>query len=243
MTKIYFFIISLLAFVNLNGQVAEKEQASDSPENSNSYIISYLGYTDVGFLWKGEVSQNERLGFIGDEYERFQIHFNSIIQNFDNPFEYLVYGKSKVKNNICEFQGSIIISEVGFDQAEGDDFSRGFLKGDYLFYEDPSCMHSGIFQGEFYTNFYLEDTETLYYDDIDSKEASFTNNSFIGKWYHYNSELEKVCNWGDQRIPESAALDIGLTEFKPSFKYYEAGWANYEKEKEQKDTETTPWWK
>lgn len=243
MNRIVISLAALLVFVNLNAQIEDKNQDTVSVDTENSYILSYLGYSDISFLWKGELSQNERLGFIGNEFERIQIHFNSIIQNFDNPFEYLVYGKSMVKNNICEFQGSIIIYEVGFD-AEGDDSSgSGFLKGDYLFYEDPSCLHSGIFQGEFYTNFYIDKTETLYYDDLDENDNSYTNNSFIGKWYHYSSELEQVCNWGDRRIPESAALDIGLAKFKPSFKYYNSGWANYSKEEEQGDQESAPWWK
>jgi hypothetical protein len=36
------------------------------------------------------------LGFIGENYQRFHIHFISIIQNPLNPYEYFAYGKTKV---------------------------------------------------------------------------------------------------------------------------------------------------
>ncbi|MCK4920558.1 MAG: hypothetical protein KAS71_05895 [Bacteroidales bacterium] len=234
----------LIAFLNLKGQVGNTTQDSISSDTANNYIINYLSYTDVGFLWSGQLSQDERLGFIGEDFERIQIHFNSIIHNYDNPYEYLVYGKSMVKNSVCEFQGSIIIYEVGFESGSTDSSIRlGFINGDFLFYENKSCLHSGIFQGEFRTNFYLDKTETLYYDDIDSEEYTFINNSFTGKWFHYDSDLEQVCNWGDKRIPESSGLDIGLEKFKPSFQYFKSGWEDYNKEKEQDTVESVPWWK
>lgn len=243
MNRIGISLAALLVFININAQPADKNQDTESIDTSNNYILSYLGYSDISFLWTGDISQDERLGFIGDDFERFHIHFNSIIQNFDNPFEYLVYGKSMVKSNICEFQGSLIIYEVGFDLENEDGSGSGYIKGDYLFYEDPSCLHSGIFQGEFYTNFYIDKTETLYYDDLSANDNSFTNNSFEGKWYDYNSELEQFCNWGDKRIPGSSPLDIGLTKFKPSFKYYDSGWASYAEEKEKNSQNPAPWWK
>lgn len=237
-------LVMIIAFMKLNGQVGDSIQGSTSSDTINSYIINYLSHTDVGFLWGGQLSQDERLGFIGDDYERVKIHFNSIIQNYDNPYEYLVYGKSMVKNSICEFQGSIIIYEVGMEPGSDDSNLRlGFINGDFLFYENPSCLHGGIFQGEFLSNFYLDKTETLYYDDIDSEDYSFINNSFIGKWFHYDSDLEQNCNWGDKRIPESGGLDIGLEKFKPSFKYFESGWEDFTKEKEQNTEESIPWWK
>jgi hypothetical protein len=52
--------------------------------------------SDIGFLWGGALSQDNRIGFIGDEFQRFQIRFLSVIQNFDNPYEYFLYGSSRV---------------------------------------------------------------------------------------------------------------------------------------------------
>ena len=232
-----------MSFINLSGQGESVKQDSVLIDSLNQTIIDYLSNNDIGFLWEGEQSQNERIGYIGQEFERIQIHFNSVIQNFDNPLEYFVYGKSKVKNTICEFQGYLVIQELGFkEESTSSDFHQGFLDGEYMFYENQSCLHSGIFQGKFYTDFYIDETETLYYNDLDSENNLFANNSFVGTWFHYDSDLEQICNWGDYRIPESAGLDIGLEDFKPSFKYLDMGWKEYLQEKRSTEEVSNPWW-
>ena len=244
MIRTAIFIVMLMSFMRLNGQAEVSNSDSVSVDSLDQFIIDYLNNNDIGFLWGGEQSQNERIGYVGQEYERIQIHFNSIIQNFDNPSEYLVYGKSKVMNNICEFQGFLLITEVGFKtDSISNSPKHGFLDGEYIFYEDPSCFHSGIFQGKFYTDFYIDNTETLYYDDLGSDGNLFANNSFVGSWYHYDSDLTQVCNWGDYRIAESIGLDIGLEKFKPAFKYLEHGWKEYLREQNDTIEQSIPWWK
>ena len=61
---------------------------------------------------KDKVKRAEILGFIGDDYQRLFIHFISVIQNPTNPYEYLVYGKTMVKENICPFQGTITVRQA-----------------------------------------------------------------------------------------------------------------------------------
>ena len=46
---------------------------------------------------KEKIKLAEILGFIGDDYQRLFINFISVIQNPTNPYEYLVFGKTKVK--------------------------------------------------------------------------------------------------------------------------------------------------
>ncbi|HMU12618.1 MAG TPA: hypothetical protein PKE53_01360, partial [Flavobacteriales bacterium] len=56
---------------------------------------------------KDKIKRAEILGFIGNDYQRLYIRFISVIQNPTNPYEYLVYGKTMVKETVCSFQGSI----------------------------------------------------------------------------------------------------------------------------------------
>jgi hypothetical protein len=49
------------------------------------------------------IERKQPLGFIGDNFQRINIRFISVIQNPDNKYEYLVYGKTRVKDNICDF--------------------------------------------------------------------------------------------------------------------------------------------
>lgn len=241
MYRVLFFFLLVVSSQGLRAQ--QSDTILKTPVDTlNDYIVNYLEYYDIGFLWEGSVSQDERLGFIGRDYERIQIHFNSIIQNYDNPFEYFVYGKSKVKDNICEFQGSLVILETSYVKDDNHpDIQTAYIAGDFAFFEDASCLHSGIFRGEFVSFIYIGEDGTLYYNDIDSEQGSFSNNLFTGDWFQYNSDLVQPCNWGDKRIPGAGDLDIGLDSFNPSFRFLENGWKDYLEEKES--DEVDEWWK
>lgn len=44
----------------------------------------------------------------------------------------------------------------------------------------------------------------------------------------YNSNLKKICNWGDFRVPNSNCdFDIGVGDFSVSEKYWKNGWLDF----------------
>ncbi len=224
------------------GDTAESTQGTDS---TYLYLMEVIENTDISFVWGGEISQYNRLGYIGDQYQRFQIHFLSVIQNFDNPYEYFLYGKTNVRENICEFQGSLQITEVSLIEDEDyPQFTRVYLGGDYVLFEDQSCLHSGVFRGEFDSYVYLDEEGTVFYDNLDEEADDYANNQFYGDWENYFDDERRTCNWGDKRIPFSAGLDMGPEEFKPSFRYLENGWKEYleERSRIEKGEEIERWW-
>jgi hypothetical protein len=167
-------------------------------------------------------------GFIGNDYQRIRIKLISVIKNKENPIQYFVYGKSMVKGNICEFQGTITITNVFyFKDADKPDIKQGKAVGEYLFYENPSQKHVGQFKGVFSTNWYLDNDGTIKYDDLSDVADGFTNNEFVGTWTNYSGTMTKICNWGDSRIPMSGDLDNGTGEFHPDAKYQSNGWLTY----------------
>lgn len=175
-------------------------------------------------------TRNHRVfGFIGDNYQRIRIKLISVIKNSERPDEYFVYGKSMVKENICEFQGTITITNVfNFKATDAPGIRQGKAIGQYLFYENPSQRHVGKFQGVFSTNWYIDNDGNLRYDDLAEVADDFTNNEFIGTWTSYSGTITKVCNWGDGRIPMSGDLDDGAGEFHPADKYQSNGWVSYD---------------
>ena len=235
--KKYIFGILLLSSCLLSYAQFSSESPALSPAEK---WIQDIEYTDMSFLWAGELSQENRLGFIGSDFERISVHFVSVIENNDNPFEYFVYGKTRVDGVICEFQGSINITETGLkNDTVHRNLNRGFISGDFVFFEDPSCMHSGVFRGYFVSQIYQDKTGTFYYDDIDGEDPYYMNNEFIGEWFDYGSDESFVCNFGDFRIPESQGLDVGELEFSPAQEYLDNGWKAYSNDHDSEDI----WWK
>lgn len=180
---------------------------------------------------KEKFKRAEILGFIGDEYQRFFIHFISVIQNPTNPYEYLVYGKTKVKETICSFQGTITIRQSRtYISSDIPDYKQGFVTCDVILYEDKKQASTGFIKGTLRSDFVIDSKEKFRYDALYFVADGFSNNQFVGSWTSYKTNMTKKCNWGDYRIPECDWLngcDIGAGEFSISDKYVKNGWENY----------------
>lgn len=236
-------------------------------ESKTTDFLSEIQKFDISDLWtldkfqtefEGEASlidRQEPLGFIGDNYQRFYIHFISVIQNpNNNRLEYLVFGKTRVKTNICTFQGLITIKESKtYIESDLPPLKQGFVTGEYEFFEDSDQKGTGVFKGVFQTNFYIDTKGDIHYDALNFVADGFNNNQFKGTWISYKSKDLKKCNWGDYRIPESGNFDIGAGEFSPSQDYASNGWITYildhkmnkldvEEDPQVSETENEKWW-
>lgn len=242
------FILSVLAY-------GQESETTDFISEINKYDISNL-WTLNKFQteFEGDTSYIERqepLGFIGDNFQRFYIHFISVIQNPNNRLEYFVYGKTRVKTNICAFQGLITIREAKiYTESDLPPLKQGFVTGDYEFFEDSDQKGTGTFNGYFKTNFYIDSKGNIQYDALNFVADGYKNNQFQGIWTSYKSRDSKKCNWGDYRIPESRDLDIGVAEFSVDEKYVSNGWLTYmvangigtDLNREMKKAENKKWW-
>src|SRR5690242_10027684 len=79
---------------------------------SVDYFPSIKNY-DLSKLWQADSIQiegdgdnipfPEPLGYIGDNFQRFYIHYISVTRSKNDPYQYNVYGKTMVRENICSF--------------------------------------------------------------------------------------------------------------------------------------------
>lgn len=201
--------------------------------NSTNLLKNYIKY-DFSELWTFQNNSNI-YGIIGNENQRILIKLLTVEKNIENPIEYFVYGKTSVKENVCEFVGKITIVEVQEFSEENfgvdDEYKntgiqkQGLISAKYEFYENKNQKHSGYFSGILKSKFYLDKDNLIKYNDINFESDGYFNNSFVGKWKKYNSKIEKVCNWGDFRVPNSDCdFDIGVGEFNVAEKYHKNGW-------------------
>lgn len=227
--KLFLIIIGIIT----SGFVVGQES---TPVNFLSEIETH----DVADLWtlkkfKSEfedsvswVDRSEPLGYIGDAYQRFYIHFISVVQNPHNKLGYFVYGKTRVKTNYCTFHGVLKIKESKtYLDDEFPSIKQGYIKGDYEFKEDSDQMEAGMLKGKFKTDFYIDKNGLIRYNALMFAADGFENNQFEGSWTRYKSTDSKKCNWGDYRIPDSKELDHGAGEFSVSEKYASNGWMDY----------------
>ncbi len=223
----YFLTFGQTLTQNINNRLIQKK---DLPGKAFSLSPSDFDFSSLFTRTDNSIIY----GFIGENCQRIRIKFLTVTKNHSSPDNYLVYGKSMVKNNICEFTGTLTISNImkykTMSYGVDNEYKNKGIKGEYVILgtyslsENLTQAHPGIFKGAFQSNFYLDKSNKVIYDDIDNVSDGFTNNQFIGKWVSYKSNVIKRCNWGDYRIPNSGDFDIGAGEFSPDDKYLKFGW-------------------
>ena len=171
----------------------------------------------------------EPLGFIGENYQRFYIHYTSVVKDAQNPYLYNVQGKTRVRNNICTFTGSILVKQAKRylePHSEYPKYQYGYLICEVNFKEDSKQPGSGTIKGKLSTNWYLNEHGQFAYDTLIPADG-FDNNQCVARWTPYKGGISKVCNWGDFKIPQAGGLDFSVSEFMVNKKYEKNGWQNY----------------
>ena len=191
------------------------------------------------------IPRPEPIGFLGENFHRFFIHFISVVKNHDNPYQYFVFGKTKFKDNINTFIGTINISNAAtFKKPDIPGNTQGYVAADYNFFEDSKQYGSGKFQGTCILSFVIDSNGNFKYNGSSIVADGFCNAQFEGIWISYKTGKTKKCNWGDFRIPDCGDLDVGAAEFGINDKYEMNGWQNYRSpwEEDGKEEHRKKWW-
>jgi hypothetical protein len=237
-------------------------QTLNQKELGEQELLGDLSKYDYSDIW---LQRNDAiLGFIGsDTYQRLRIKFLSIIKSAEDSTMYYVYGKSKVKSNVCQFMGKIKLrhirlvnnpdkqSQYDIAKMERKEDPNRFLQPAYVLvayyhlFEDPKQKGSGHFEGILKTNFYTY-KNTIAYNDIWFESDGYANNQYVGVWISYTTGVSKQCNWGEYRISYSGDLDYGVAFFSPQPQYRAYGWESYVKmlhgDETAKEEEERKWW-
>jgi hypothetical protein len=191
----------------------------------SNQLRHYLKY-DFSSVWlTNKLQQN---GVIGLNYQRIQFHIDKVTKS--NQDTYIVYGKSKVKDNICDFKGELKLLKqfVSIECDEPANKMCSDLFGSYTFYEDSSQSHSGVFSGIMECFINLDCTKTrIILDESESIADGYYNRTFVGTWTDYKTKQSKKCIWGDYRLPFVFDFMCGDGEMSACDKYKMNGWQTF----------------
>jgi len=220
---------------------------------SDSMMVSYGGSKFA------KIKRCEFLGFIGNNYQRFYVHFTSISKNNKGQNEYIVFGKTKVMGTICNFSGVLNIYKVLLSNfVYNSDHRSGIMNCHIKLYEDSSKLSSGQITGILSIGFSMDKEGNVGY----CLDGPSIYEAVIGKWTSYKTHQSLICNWGIDRIPGSycwgcdipsgwEVFDTGAGYFWPNDYIKNNGWDNYrdvfsqdKKLSEQAiEIENETWWK
>ncbi len=253
-----FFFSSFLTSAQTKTQWAiwkerEANGETDTSFYKNDFKDKYCQY-NFSSIWT-HTENFSVFGFIGNNYQRLQIKFISVIKDSEPPDTYFIIGKSMVKDTVRSFKGEIVISNIrcyrDFRYGDAQKYTkaeiakRGVVFGDYYFNEDSTQTKTGLFKGSFASCWIIDNHGILKYDDDNDQSDESCNNQFAGTWQSYKSQTKETCNWGDYRIPFSGEFDCGSGDFSPNIKYLKYGWESFEDSPSLKraQQETKIWWK
>lgn len=177
----------------------------------------------------------EPLGTLGKNYQRFYIHYTSVVKDAANPYKYNVQGKTRVGKQVRSFTGSITVTQAGIYKPGNNPYApepyKGYKRGTLLCHvaitESASTPGSGVISGELTTSFCINAQNQLLYDTIDYGEDGYGNNQFTDTWAAPGSEAVQKLQYGDITIQGSEFSDVdGITV--PA-KYEKYGWQNFVK--------------
>lgn len=195
--------------------------------------ISKIFFPDSLYTGMETIKHQEPLGFLGENYQRFEIHFINCIKSKTDHTLYEVTGKTRVENTIHNFTGQIKIQSVKFykdsiwlmDELDpAKDKSAVDITSEIKLDITHDELKIGCIIGQFKTSAYKDSSNQIHYNAFGFFADGYSNNQFQGNWINHQTKEKKTCNWGDYRIPNAGDLDMGAGEFSPSEKYSKYGW-------------------
>ena len=246
--SILIILCSLITIIGLCHNQKNRHNNQDEKKlNFSSVLLSY---------------QEAVYGFIGNNYQRFYIHFDSISPQDSSYMNYLVYGKIMINKKISIVSGKLFIRQIMKDNKEYNtnynlqdteiqkrhSFEKYIMTSELQLFENAHLKESGLIAGIIKSFFYVKENVPYFYDIDLEFDDSICNNLFIGEWISYRDNVRKKCCWGTFRIPSCGDLDVGSAEFHPHPKYKDYGWEDliraYETDSDEDwAKEHMTWWK
>lgn len=227
----YLTLLMCFCFLNVYAQnysTRWQDEILNQDEKKYSDYFEETKILDLSCILLNEEHHEHFIGFIGKDYERLSVHFYTVIKNRNNDVQYYVRGKTKVKDEIKLFLGSMEVLYSKIYAAQDDSVKRGFAIASYQFFELPDYDKSGSFTGIVKLNWSLDKSGKVFYDDLNFDQTDYASNcGFVGVWKEYNSKTELTCNFGEYRIPFATDLDVGVGEFMPAEEYRNNGWEDF----------------
>lgn len=182
---------------------------------------------DYSSIWLSDTWHQN--GVIGLNYQRIQFHIDKVTKSKTKPDTYVITGKSKVKDNICNFSGELKLLKLFFIGCEDTTFKKcGELFGSYTFYEDSLQNHSGVFKGIMECSVRLDSSgKRMLLDDGSDGADGYWNRTYIGTWTDYKTKQAKKCIWGDYRLPFVFDFMCGEGAMRACDKYAMNGWQTF----------------
>ena len=114
--RVVFISLFFLLFNKVLGQSLPQSSLKFLEENTKDFVGDPTSFKYDFSQVIGD-RQDAVIGIIGDIYQKLDVYFLSIEKDKQRERVYCVVGKSRVKSNVCDFEGEIEITNVFYPQG------------------------------------------------------------------------------------------------------------------------------
>jgi len=173
----------------------------------------------------------EPYGTLGKNYQRFYIHYTSVIKDPSNLYCYHVKGKTRVGTRILLITGTITVMQAGIYKPASvyaPDTYKGYKRGQIIskVVFNESGTHPGtVIKGELTTHFCINAQNQLLYDTLDFGIDGYGNNYFTGTLTNHTGKEVQNLQYGDYNLSGSPFSDVGGITVPSQYEKY--GWQSF----------------
>jgi hypothetical protein len=218
------------------------QEAKAQPTGTANFLNNIKNY-NLASLWradrlkmidfKGTDAFPEPLGIIGNNCQRFYIHYTSVLKDPANPYRYNVKGKTRVGNLIKQFTGTITLTQAGIYKPGNNPYAsepyKGYKRGKaiarVLLTETTPAAGISTISGDLTTEFCIDSKNNLNYDTLDYGIDGYSNNQFTGSWTAKGSKSSQRLVYGDISFQDDRFADVYGITVPPEFEKY--GWQSF----------------
>ena len=222
------FLLLLLSAATLLGCGGKQQRSQENTDEiAENEVRQPLDFSSVWMAYQDNI-----LGYVGENYERFYLLIDSIKVDTEDTLLYHVWGRYRIKYNMYSYEGKICVHKNIATLPKKYQVDEEVLpeNGTQVYSIASEWNLKAInaneqIKGEMTSTFFIRDGMAVF-DDIELGSDPYCNNQFIGTWTSQEFGEQK-CRWGTFRIPDSEDLDIGAAEFSPATEYLANGWWSY----------------
>ena len=197
--------------------------------NPDSLQVFYIDLDDLGNPFLADTFsflRQEPLGYIGDDYTRFRIHFCQVAKISDYQYSIEGYCHWWGLENTIAIQGVLTVDSFLVNKS-AEPYDRLLFRTRYgIVYATVELSNThgdGRWTGSARFNYKLMGGKFCYDTEGIACADGYENNQYSGIWESGGKKL--VCNWGDYRIPGAENdFDVGAAYFSPQGGI---GWESY----------------
>ncbi|TGE24094.1 hypothetical protein E5K00_02445 [Hymenobacter aquaticus] len=214
-------------------------KAATTPAASSAGLLRKFNLVPLWLVSARPAEAQTMLGCMGPQYRPFDLVFEKVRRDAKNPALYHVQGKSRERERLLPFRGTIMLSAIQkarapYPLASFKAAAHYQAAGTFRLVEDPAEEGAGVFSGKVVITFSQTPTGLAYQPSTPywwNENSTGEGSTFTSRWTSktHPAAIQLVWATNFMNIAHHVMEQFNLWERGPEInpKYARVGWSSY----------------